>query len=55
EPTGNLDAHIGEELGALLAAYCRTQQAAVVIATHNERLASLCDRVLHLRDGKLSQ
>lgn len=55
EPTGNLDANIGDELGALLAAYCRTRAAAVVIATHNERLAGLCDRVLHLRDGKLSQ
>ena len=55
EPTGNLDAAIGDEIGAILADYCRAQRAAVVIATHNERLARLCDRVLLLQDGCLSE
>lgn len=54
EPTGNLDASISEEIGALLVAYCRQRRAAVVIATHNERLAQLCDRVLRLKDGILT-
>ena len=53
EPTGNLDASIGDEIGRLLVDYCRRQQAIVVIATHNERLAQLCDRVLLLNEGKL--
>jgi lipoprotein-releasing system ATP-binding protein len=55
EPTGNLDAHIGDEIGALLASYCRTQGAVILIATHNERLASLCDRALHLQKGKIKE
>ena len=53
EPTGNLDASIGDEIGRLLVDYCRRHQAIVVIATHNERLARLCDRVLLLTGGKL--
>jgi lipoprotein-releasing system ATP-binding protein len=55
EPTGNLDAAHGDEIGAMLADYCRTQRAAVVVATHNERLAQLCDRVLLLQDGCLDE
>jgi lipoprotein-releasing system ATP-binding protein len=55
EPTGNLDAAIGDEIGATLAAYCRAERAAVIVATHNERLARSCDRVLLLEDGRLSE
>jgi lipoprotein-releasing system ATP-binding protein len=51
EPTGNLDASIAEEIGALLVNYCRQRGAMVLIATHNPRLAALCDRVLLLKDG----
>ena len=55
EPTGNLDATIGDEIGAMLASYCRTRPAAVVIATHNELLANTCDRILNLHDGILEE
>ncbi len=55
EPTGNLDAAHADETGAILADYCRNAQAIVVVATHNERLARLCDRVLLLQDGRLSE
>lgn len=54
EPTGNLDAGIGDEIGAILAAYARAQPATIILATHNERLARLCDRVLLLQNGLLS-
>ena len=53
EPTGNLDASIAEEVGALLVNYCRRNLAIAVIATHNERLARVCDRVLLLEDGRV--
>ncbi|HEV2914774.1 MAG TPA: ABC transporter ATP-binding protein [Pyrinomonadaceae bacterium] len=53
EPTGNLDARAGDETGALLASACRAEAAAVILATHNERLARLCDRRLLLSDGRL--
>jgi len=54
EPTGDLDEQTAESLHALLrdmhAAYGLTS----VIATHNPRLASACDRVLRLQEGRLS-
>jgi len=55
EPTGNLDARTGEEVGALLLELCREARACVLVATHNERLARLCDRVLGLREGRLEE
>jgi lipoprotein-releasing system ATP-binding protein len=51
EPTGNLDSSIASEIGTLFANYARQKQAMVIIATHNEHLAAICDRVLVLRDG----
>ena len=53
EPTGNLDAAAADDLGQLLVAYSRNQHAIVVIATHNERLAQLCDQILEIEDGLL--
>ena len=55
EPTGNLDARAGDEIGRLLATLARGRGAAVLVATHNERLARLCDRALLLADGRLSE
>ncbi|MCA1593109.1 MAG: ABC transporter ATP-binding protein [Acidobacteria bacterium] len=53
EPTGNLDARTGEEVGALLFALSRASRACVLVATHNETLARACDRRLVLEDGLL--
>jgi lipoprotein-releasing system ATP-binding protein len=55
EPTGNLDRHRGEEVGALLLSLCREARACALLATHNESLAGLCDRRLMLREGKLEE
>jgi lipoprotein-releasing system ATP-binding protein len=55
EPTGNLDGSSGDEIGAALVSYCRRQKAVLVIATHNERLTQICDRVLVLADGQLHE
>ena len=55
EPTGNLDARNAEEVGALLLSLCRESRACVLVATHNERLARLCDRRLALREGRLER
>jgi lipoprotein-releasing system ATP-binding protein len=55
EPTGNLDAAIGAEIGQTLADYALEKRAVIIVATHNERLASACDRVLLLQDGRLSE
>jgi lipoprotein-releasing system ATP-binding protein len=55
EPTGNLDASIADEIGSLLVDYCRQRSAMVVLATHNDRLAALCDRVLLLEHGSIRE
>ena len=55
EPTGNLDARTAEEVGALLFRLCRELRARVLVATHNERLAASCDRVLALSDGRIEE
>ena len=54
EPTGNLDSVISEEIGKTLVNYARSHRGMTVIATHNESLARLCDRVLILEGGRLN-
>jgi len=53
EPTGDLDEHTADALHALLREMHREQGLTAVIATHNLRLAAICDRVLRLEDGRL--
>jgi lipoprotein-releasing system ATP-binding protein len=53
EPTGNLDSSIAEEIGDILVSYAHKRSAIVILASHNERLARLCDRLLTLREGRL--
>lgn len=55
EPTGNLDASFAEEIGETLVAYARSRGAIVLIATHNDRLAQLCDRILILKGGRVHE
>jgi predicted ABC-type transport system involved in lysophospholipase L1 biosynthesis ATPase subunit len=55
EPTGNLDARTGAEVGALLLSLCREARACALLATHNASLANLCDRRFVLRDGRLEE
>ena len=54
EPTGNLDASIGDEIGRTLVSYAKTRPAIVVIATHSASLAQLCDYSLVLEGGRLN-
>lgn len=53
EPTGNVDAAIGEELGKALVSYVRNNGAVAVMATHSPNLAGLCDRSFVLEDGRV--
>jgi len=53
EPTGNLDPRTGDEVFALLRQMQRERRFAAVGATHSERLAEGCDRILHLAEGQL--
>ncbi len=55
EPTGNLDSESGRRVLALLAEVCHVQGLAVLLATHDPAAVDFADRVLQLRDGRLSE
>jgi lipoprotein-releasing system ATP-binding protein len=54
EPTGNLDPGTAGRVFDLMRSVQRTRHLSVIMATHNERLAAQCDRILLLRDGVLT-
>lgn len=51
EPTGSLDGASGEKVADLLLKEAKTQNAAVLLATHDMELAARADRIVRLRDG----
>ncbi len=51
EPTGNLDTRSSEEVVQLLRQATDDWQRAVIMVTHDPRIASYADRILFLRDG----
>jgi putative ABC transport system ATP-binding protein len=53
EPTGNLDSKTGGEIMDLLFDVRDRLGTTMVIATHDAGLAERCDRVIHLRDGRV--
>jgi lipoprotein-releasing system ATP-binding protein len=54
EPTGDLDEQTADALHLLIREMHREHGLTSVIATHNPRLAGVCDRVLRLADGVLA-
>ena len=54
EPTGNLDPATTERVFESLIRMARNEGAAVLVATHNMALTQHMDRVLTLKDGKLT-
>jgi lipoprotein-releasing system ATP-binding protein len=53
EPTGNLDPETGAGVHSLLMELNRDRQITLVIVTHNQELAGMVDRTLHLEHGRL--
>jgi putative ABC transport system ATP-binding protein len=53
EPTGNLDSHNGAAVLALLDELRREEGAALLLATHDERIASRADRRIEMSDGTI--
>ncbi len=53
EPTGNLDEETGQAILSLLFGLVREQQLSLLLVTHNDAIATSCDRHLHLEDGVL--
>jgi putative ABC transport system ATP-binding protein len=55
EPTGNLDQGTGEQVIDLLLELRGQTDSALVLVTHDPRLAERCDRRLLMRDGRLEE
>ena len=53
EPTGNLDSANAKELHNLFIDLRKRFNQTFLIVTHNEELAQLSDRILHMKDGKI--
>jgi len=54
EPTGNLDSVNAKELHQLFFNLRKEFQQTFLIVTHNEELAAQCDRIVHMKDGMIS-
>ena len=54
EPTASLDQSTGREVVELLADYRRSQGGSVVVVTHDPAMLVGADRVLQMRDGRLT-
>jgi ABC-type lipoprotein export system ATPase subunit len=55
EPTGNLDSRAGAEVFALLREMSREMGVAVIMVTHDDRLAKAADRILLIEDGMIGE
>ena len=55
EPTGSLDKGTGQRIVQLLREAASTQQATVLVVTHDEKIAEQADRRLEIEDGVLKE
>ena len=55
EPTGNLDSSSTDDVMGLLTSAVRDFGQTVIMITHNEALTKDCDRILNMKDGKLTE
>jgi lipoprotein-releasing system ATP-binding protein len=54
EPTGNLDSANAKELHHLFFELRKKFDQTFLIVTHNEELAQLSDRIVHMKDGRIT-
>ena len=53
EPTGNLDSKTSAQVMGLFREISQELNQTVVMITHNEEIAQLADRTIHIEDGKI--
>lgn len=54
EPTGALDYNTGKAILKLLQDTCREKGMTVIVITHNSAIAPMADRIIHIKNGKVS-
>lgn len=54
EPTGALDYNTGKQILQLLQDMCREKGMTVIVITHNSALAPMADRLIKIKNGKVS-
>ena len=54
EPTGALDYNTGKAILKLLQDTCRNKGMTVILITHNSAIAPMADRVIKIKNGKVS-
>ncbi len=55
EPTGNVDSKTGKGIVQLLSRLNKENGATILMVTHNLRLTSYSDKIVHLRDGEVEK
>lgn len=55
EPTGALDYVTGKQVLKLLQDTCRQSGKTVIVITHNTALTAMADRVIHIKNGTVTQ
>ncbi|NQV58301.1 MAG: ABC transporter ATP-binding protein [Alphaproteobacteria bacterium] len=55
EPTGNLDGATGGAIIELMFRLHRAVNSTLILITHDPALAERCDRIVHMRDGRLDE
>ena len=53
EPTGNLDSKTSQDVLSLLKITSQKFHQTIVMITHNEEIAQMADRIVHVEDGKI--
>lgn len=53
EPTASLDYTRGRQVVEMLLSEVKSKNKGAVMVTHDERMLELCDRILHIEDGKI--
>jgi putative ABC transport system ATP-binding protein len=55
EPTGNIDSKTGAEIMNFLRKINVERSVTVVMVSHDREVAAMADRIIYLRDGKITE
>ncbi|MBM7646296.1 putative ABC transport system ATP-binding protein [Scopulibacillus daqui] len=55
EPTASLDSERGRSVVQMLADEVKLREKAAIMVTHDKRMLDLCDRVVYIEDGRLTE